>query len=83
MTKECYQIGFLESLLRNVFLKVRGPIITYIGTWYLVTFLVFLTMAMQLRNSPGADVQDQTNSKFHQKCQCLGFFKFLGTAVAI
>ena len=42
---------------------------------YLATFLVFLTAAMQPRNSPGAYVQDQRNDKLHQKCWFIGFLK--------
>ena len=66
----------------QVFLKVHWRTFLELATlacsrrpFWLATFLVFLTTAMQPRNSPEADVQDQTNNKLHQKCWFIGFLK--------
>ena len=64
VTKECYQMSFLEGSLRSVFISCRRPI--WLHSWHY--YHNHATKA-------GAVVWDQRNNKPHQKCWFMGFLK--------
>ena len=70
VTKECYQIGFLEGSLRSFF-------ISYCNINFSEDLFGNIpgntTTTMQPTNSPEADVYK--NNKPHQKCWFIGFLK--------
>ena len=55
-TKNCYQIGFLENSLKSFSLVTSTLAGLLFQKTCLATFPAFLATAMQLRNSPEADV---------------------------